>query len=208
MVSKKLLKALDRYFKEYGETLRLLGGSRMEPEFRSFSKIPRLSRDCVITEKIDGSNAQIHVTEEGEVFAGSRNRWLTLEKDNFGFAAWVVEHKDALLALGPGRHYGEWYGQGIQRNYGLEERRFALFQEPKKGKRPECVGIVPVLYEGLFTTFFVDSILSELKLSGSYIVPGFDKPEGIVVYHKASGQRFKQTIENDEEHKGGNCDKN
>jgi hypothetical protein len=28
-------------------------------DFQSFSKIPRLMRECVVTEKIDGSNAQI-----------------------------------------------------------------------------------------------------------------------------------------------------
>lgn len=176
------------------------------PEFKSFSKIPRLSRDCVITEKIDGSNAQILITEEGEMLAGSRNRWITLDKDNFGFAAWVEEHKEDLTELGVGRHYGEWYGQGIQRKYGLEEKRFAMFREPneKKGKRPECVGIVPILYEGPFDTAQIEYELNVLNHHGSYLVPGFMKPEGIVIYHKASGQRFKKTIEGDQEHKGGN----
>jgi hypothetical protein len=28
-------------------------------EFKEFQKIPRLRRDCVITEKLDGTNAQI-----------------------------------------------------------------------------------------------------------------------------------------------------
>lgn len=30
-------------------------------DFQSFPKIGRLNRDCVITEKIDGSNGQIHI---------------------------------------------------------------------------------------------------------------------------------------------------
>lgn len=35
-------------------------------EFEAFQKIPRLRRDCVITEKLDGTNAQVHITEGGE----------------------------------------------------------------------------------------------------------------------------------------------
>ena len=47
---------------------------RKETEFQTFNKIPRLSRDCVITEKLDGTNAQILITENKKLYAGSRNR--------------------------------------------------------------------------------------------------------------------------------------
>jgi hypothetical protein len=57
----------------------------------------------VITEKLDGTNAQIFIADDGEVIAGSRNRWITPLNDNFGFARWVFENEDALRALGP-RH--------------------------------------------------------------------------------------------------------
>ncbi len=95
--------------------------------FMPFPKIGRLSRECIITEKIDGTNAQVNVCEDGTVMAGSRNRYLTRESDNFGFAAWVEEHQESLRRLGPGRHFGEWWGRGIQRGYELSERRFSLF---------------------------------------------------------------------------------
>jgi len=46
-------------------------------EFVSFPKIARLSRECVITEKIDGTNASIYIGNDGNenpVFlTGSRN---------------------------------------------------------------------------------------------------------------------------------------
>jgi hypothetical protein len=42
--------------------------------FAEFPKMARLSRECIITEKIDGTNAQILITEEGEIYAGSRTR--------------------------------------------------------------------------------------------------------------------------------------
>ena len=66
------------------------------PEFVKFDKIPRLNREIIITEKIDGTNAGIYVDEVGDVYAASRTRWITLESDNFGFARWVEEHEDEL----------------------------------------------------------------------------------------------------------------
>jgi len=56
-------------------------------EFRSWGKIPRLSKECtIITEKIDGTNAQIFMPEDGQLLIGSRSRWITPDQDNFGFA--------------------------------------------------------------------------------------------------------------------------
>lgn len=58
-------------------------------EFVSWPKIARLNRDMVVTEKIDGTNAAIIVTEDGDLYCQSRTRVISLEQDNFGFAAWV-----------------------------------------------------------------------------------------------------------------------
>src|SRR5687768_207065 len=87
------------------------------PPFQPFPKIARFSREIVITEKIDGTNAQVFIDESGNVIAGSRSRWITPQDDNFGFAKWVAENRIDLLGLGPGRHYGEWWGLGVQRGY-------------------------------------------------------------------------------------------
>lgn len=125
-------------------------------EFKEFPKIPRLSRECIITEKIDGTNAQIllfhtHNSYNGEylkyilhqyepdndlgdrlvLMAGSRTRWLTLKEDNMGFANWVYENKSELIKLGEGRHFGEWWGKKIQRGYNLDHKRFSLFNTSK-----------------------------------------------------------------------------
>ena len=35
-------------------------------EYRPFTKIARLSREMVITEKIDGTNACVYIGEDGE----------------------------------------------------------------------------------------------------------------------------------------------
>lgn len=80
-------------------------------DFEEFPKIPRLRRGVTITEKIDGTNGQIFIDEEGNIKAGSRSRWITPEDDNYGFARWVAEHADELRELGHGRHFGEWWGR-------------------------------------------------------------------------------------------------
>lgn len=190
----------------------------MTPEFIPFPKMFRLMRDIVVTEKIDGTNACVHIDEVGNVRAGSRSRWITLEDDNSGFAKWVDAHESELLTLGPGTHFGEWWGQGIQRGYGLKEKRLSLFNtyrwclhgsEPKqyptenplvfKSQKvlPECVGIVPILYEGPFNYDRIHDSLDDLRDNGSRASPMFMDPEGIVVFHTAANMCLKVTLKND-----------
>jgi len=173
----------------------------MEIEFSPFAKIARLTRQMIVTEKIDGTNASIYIGEDGSFLTASRNRWITPENDNAGFAKWATEHKDELINLGVGHHFGEWWGQGIQRGYGLTEKRFSLFNVSRwedEEVRPKCCGVVPILYRGMFDTKVVDDLVAHLAIHGSYAVDGFMKPEGVVVYHVASGIMFKKTIEKDE----------
>jgi len=212
--------------------------------FEEFKPIPRLFRDVTISEKIDGTNGQIYirdtmdglVTEQeplveldvlgfGEmgvvskiyVNAGSRSRWVYNRKgeDNSGFAAWVVERAPLLVEiLGPGRHFGEFWGSGIQRKYGLtgDDKRFSLFH-PKwitilrerlinDKPIPKGLGTVPILYEGIFLTREVEDCLFKLRTFGSIAAPGFMDPEGVVIYHTAAQQYFKTTVRDDDKGKG------
>jgi hypothetical protein len=180
------------------------------PEFETFNKIARLSRECTVTEKIDGTNGQILITEDGQLYAGSRSLWVLtpdgITTDNYGFGRWVLEHKDELIAgLGIGRHYGEWWGQGIQRKYGLTEKRFSLFNThvwSDAAVRPKCCHVVPVMYKGLFDQTIIQDCLNNLREQGSMASIGFMKPEGIVIWHEAARVYFKKTIEGDEKPKG------
>jgi hypothetical protein len=220
-------------------------------EFISFRKIPRLSRDMVITEKIDGTNASVLIVapplqgHEGHVpewlpddavarvddlwvFAGKRTGWtLPGKSDNYGWGGWVRDHAVELVrGLGPGRHFGEWWGAGIQRRYGQAEKRFSLFNvgkwlarrtwpwdpgldpefvHPKTMPRaypPACCSVVPELYRGPFDTAVVESVVRDLRAMGSVAAPGFMDPEGVVVLHEASGALFKKMIKGDERGKG------
>lgn len=124
------------------------------PTFEAFPKIHRLENTKLwITEKIDGTNASVYIGEDGTVCAASRSRWITPEDDNFGFAKWVKEHEEELkVGLGPGHHFGEWWGHGIQRGYNQPKgvRHFSLFNVGRwiapDVTLPECVETVPLLW--------------------------------------------------------------
>jgi hypothetical protein len=175
-------------------------------EFIGFPKIPRLSRQCVITEKIDGTNGVICWDDNMQfMLVGSRTRWITTSDDHFGFARWASDNVEELKKLGPGTHHGEWWGQGIQRGYGLKEKRFSLFNTGKWSDdttRPACCHVVPVLWTGIFNTDIVVYAMDQLALGGSVAAPGFMNPEGVIVYHRAGNLMFKKTIKNDDVPKG------
>lgn len=187
-------------------------------EFRAWPKIARWERPVVITEKIDGTNACVVIQEDDGyggstdgliVAAQSRTRIITPGKstDNHGFAGWVKEHEDELKLLGPGYHYGEWYGAGIQRRYGLDHKRFALFNvdrwSDESGARPACCHVVPVLWRGPMSQAAesVEASIESLRKLGSVASPGFMDPEGVVVYHYAGRTSWKRTLAKDAEPK-------
>lgn len=200
-------------------------------EFAPFPKCSRLTRPVVITEKLDGTNAQVVVVEHedakayadwrdfhnfhgdittvafGKVWtvrAGSRTRWLARGKqlDNFGFHAWVTENVGELVRLGPGRHFGEWWGAGIQRGYGRDDRCFSLFNTSRwdaENPPPECCSVVPVLatcdVEGISEG--VRNAMRELRYSGSAAAPGYMNPEGVMCYLTGPNVILKHTFEHD-----------
>lgn len=175
-------------------------------EFKEFPKIARLNREVIVTEKIDGTNAAVSISEDGsEIVAQSRSKIITPADDNFGFARWVEDNAQELSKLGPGTHFGEWWGAGIQRRYGLIEKRFSLFNTYRwadEATRPACCHCVPIITRGVGLDEQVSVGLQWLRAHGSAASPGFDKPEGIVAFHTASNMMFKVTLDKDEEWKG------
>ena len=106
------------------------------------------------TVKLHGTNAGVRLSPSGRVVCvQSRNRVLTVEDDNMGFAAFIFDehmgaHRRALLAAVADEVrsrrcvveagclaedvtlYGEWCGPGIQKGVALNslpERQFVLF---------------------------------------------------------------------------------
>ena len=175
--------------------------------FKAWPKIPRLENEVYhITEKIDGTNGAIIIQPYEDtclaaesfngvtygVWAQSRTRLITPENDNFGFAKWVKDNAEQLIAdLGVGYHYGEWWGNGIQRGYGLEERRFSLFNPTKYSS--VCHNIPEILTVDIMPD---DHTLKHLLVThGSYIVPGYMRPEGLVIYAEKAKTYWKVIID-------------
>lgn len=209
----------------------------MTIEFQAWPKTPRLFRDIVITEKIDGTNSAIIFEEvdgnepPGEfefytierdgtyyaVAAQSRRRLLTPGKttDNYGFARFVERNAERLFdLLGPGRHFGEWWGDGIQgryKGYVGNRRGFALFNTEKWGQlreyltddsgRDVLVESVPVLWKGPFSEEAIHEVAQEILKYGSVAAPFAPQPEGIMIYHTQSGKAYKFTFDNNDKGK-------
>jgi len=208
----------------------------MTIEFKAWPKTPRLFREIVITEKVDGTNSAVIIEEihEGdepselrlacierdgryyEVAAQSRNRLIFPGKttDNHGFAGWVQHNAEALFdLLGPGRHFGEWWGRGIQKRYRSAPpgmKFFALFNVDRYAGLTAClpqpngdqvlVEPVATLYRGPFSEEEITRQLRTLKECGSFMSP-FDPAEGIVVFHTQSRQTYKVTLDNNDKGK-------
>lgn len=179
-------------------------------EFTAFPKLHRLHGPVIVTEKIDGTNAQIKITEDGGFYVASRTRWITQNNDNHGFATWAYANKtDLMELLGVGTHFGEWMGKGIQRGYGLDHKRFYLFNTTR-WVNPELLAIfktlniyvVPVLYNGVWDTVAFSIPYLQLKYDGSVAVPGYKNAEGIVIYDTRANVGYKKTFEYDEKGKG------
>jgi RNA ligase. len=207
--------------------------------FEEFQKIPRFYRDIIVTEKIDGTHAHITIVDKTKqpdpaivadpvalvddtflVYAGSRNRYISVKDDNFGFARWVQENAPGLALLDVGVHHGEWWGSGIQRGYGREKghKSFSLFnvgrwtEEPNESLELELIPpvpglrVVPVLYVGPQINAsgqdMVRESMKKLEFSGSVAARGFRRPEGVVIYHTHARQYIGKATFGGDGHKG------
>jgi len=210
-------------FKQYGKTSRL---------FRDVVITEKIdgTNSAVIIEKVEpttliqtlwnkyfgkSESFVLSVVEhEGEFYnvaAQSRNRLIVPGKttDNYGFARWVQANAEQLVTLlGGGRHYGEWWGQGIARKYDMQRKSFSLFNTHKHRSLvvAELVGdayltVVPTLYEGEFNQDAIFNAMHNLFEFGSVASPGFKKPEGICIFHEQSKQVFKVTLDNQDKGK-------
>lgn len=216
-------------------------------EFVKWDSTARLFRDVIVTEKLDGTNAcviferldmidapdiegwmpnrALRVFDDAgihyAVYAQSRNRLITPSSDNAGFAKWVEQnYQQIFYVLGEGRHYGEWWGQGVGRKYDMTEKVFSVFntagwykQEDNGDSRCARVGLtginircVPVLATTTFNEDRIREVADKLRIAGSFATAewtgkAFSKPEGICIYHKAADTIFKYTFDSNDQHK-------
>ena len=177
--------------------------------FKEWPKTPRYEdSNITFSEKIDGTNSCIIVENNSIVGVQSRNRLITRESDNMGFANWVYDNQEELASLlGDGYHYGEWWGLGIQRRYNMERKVFSLFNAHRwKGlfNAPAgqmLVDVVPSYTVHLNDGASMDALIAKAKeyFMGNSIAAAkygkeFSNPEGFVMYHDRSQQLYKFPI--------------
>ena len=134
---------------------------------------------------------------EYNVWAQSRTRLITPEDDNFGFAKWVQDNAEQLIKdLGEGHHFGEWWGKGINRGYGLEKRRFSLFNPNKHSSVCHTVPHIRTLtFDEFENTTWLETTKDEFEEFGSFAAPGYMKPEGLVIYAEKAKTYWKVIID-------------
>src|SRR5574344_2705502 len=109
-------------------------------EFRKYQHIERFGTDeveninigkCYIFPKIDGTNSSCWLNADGELRCGSRNRELTIEKDNAGFYAAMIKNENIinyLKAHPTHRIFGEWLVPHTLKTYRADAwRKFYVF---------------------------------------------------------------------------------
>ncbi|MGL5331146.1 MAG: RNA ligase family protein, partial [Peptostreptococcaceae bacterium] len=150
-------------------------------EFKKYQHIERFGRGevrnielgtCYVFPKIDGTNAQVYL-RDGELKAGSRNRELSLEQDNAGFYAAMLENDkiNAYLKKHPThRVFGEWLVPHSLKTYRDDAwRRFYIF-DVCLDKEDGTLEYIPYdIYKVWLEEFDLDYV-SPLKIvnNGSY----------------------------------------
>lgn len=86
---------------------------------------------CYVFPKIDGTNASTWLGDDESIYAGSRNRTLSLDNDNAEFYAWVLQQDNIINFHLDNPHlrlYGEWLVPHSLKTYRDEAwRNFYVF---------------------------------------------------------------------------------
>jgi hypothetical protein len=151
-------------------------------EFKKYQHVERFGTDevdgielgeCLVFPKVDGTNGSVYLDDEGNIKAGSRNRELTLEKDNQGFYAWVLQNenlKQYLQKHPTHRLYGEYLIPHTLKTYRDDAwRRFYIF-DVCLDKEDGSVEYIPYdIYKPMLEEFNLDYIppLAKIK-NGNY----------------------------------------
>lgn len=147
-------------------------------EFKKYQHVERLGTDevegiekgvCYVFPKIDGTNGTVFLDENGKIKAGSRKRELTLEKDNHGFYAYVVQDKrleDYLKKHPNHRLFGEWLVHNTLRTYKDDAwKKFYIFDVIEEYEDGTCKYLPYEEYKPLLEEFNLEYIPPIAKLT-------------------------------------------
>jgi hypothetical protein len=173
-------------------------------EFKKYQHIERFGTDevdgielgeCFVFPKLDGTNSSVWLDSEGNVKAGSRTRELTLEKDNAGFYAYVLEQdnlKQYLIKHPTHRLYGEFLVPHSLKTYRDDTwRKFYIF-DVCIDTEGDSVEYIPYdIYQSMLEEFSLDYIppLAKIKnASYDYFVKALEKNNFLIEDGKGVGE--------------------
>lgn len=173
-------------------------------EFNKYQHVERLGTtetegielgECWIFPKIDGSNGSIWVNENGKICCGSRNRELSLDNDNQGFMAWVLEQDNIIEFFSnyPNlRLYCEWLVPHTLRTYRKDAwNKFYVFDVVDKNGNYLIYEVYKTLLDAYGIEYIppickirnptVEKIINQLEKNVYLIEDGKGAGEGIVI---------------------------
>ncbi|MFB5758950.1 RNA ligase family protein [Paenibacillus medicaginis] len=188
-------------------------------EFKKYQHLERYGTDevegielgeCLVFPKLDGTNGSVWLDNEGNVKAGSRNRELSLEKDNAGFYTHVLSNEKIINYLREHpthRLYGEFLVPHTLKTYRDDAwRKFHIF-DVCIDKDEESVEYIPYdVYKPLLEEFDLEYIsplcvikngsyeyfVKSLETNNFLIKDGEGKGEGVVIKNYDFYNRYKR----------------
>jgi hypothetical protein len=177
-------------------------------EFEKYQHIERFGTDevegiengiCYIFYKIDGTNGQVWLDSNGNIKAGSRNRELSLEKDNGGFYQYVLSDeriKNYLDKHPNHRLFGEWLIPHSLKTYRDDARKKFYVFDVCEGEGENLRYLSYDTYKPLLKEFGIEYIppiaiisnpteevlIYQLEKTGTFLIKdGAGNGEGIVI---------------------------
>lgn len=189
-------------------------------EFKKYQHVERFGTDevqgielgdCYVFPKIDGTNSQCYLNDNGELRCGSRNRELTLEKDNGEFYKNMINQKNIIDYLHKHRNhriYGEWLIPHSLKTYKDDAwRKFYVFDVCIDNDKGELKYLSYDEYKPLLEEFDIDYIapikiikngtfedfLKCTELNTFLIQDGKGVGEGVVIKNYSFTNRYGRT---------------
>lgn len=164
---------------------------------------------CYVFPKLDGTNGSIWRNEH-VIEAGSRNRVLSLEKDNAGFLAWVREQKnieDFFMKYPNVILYGEWLVPHTLKTYkdtawrkfyvfdvctydekiGITYYKYEEYKEMLEQFNIEYISPLRIIRNGSYEAF-----IKTLESNNYLIEDGKGTGEGIVIKNYEYQNKYKR----------------
>lgn len=161
---------------------------------------------CYVFPKIDGTNSQLWM-DNGVLFAGSRNRQLSMDNDNAGFFAWAFEQHNihAFFAKYPNlRLYGEWLVPHTLRTYQktawnnfyvfdvIDGENYIPYEDYKVILDEFAIEYIPPICKVANPTY--ERLIDQLEKNGYLIEDGQGTGEGIVIKNYEYKNKFGRIV--------------